>query len=434
MSAELRRLWGQAGGKLPEEWKIVPFESLLRDSKSIAVGVMYPGPDTHGGIPLIKVGDIKEGTVAVKPSYCISDKINEEHKRTQLTGDELLITLVGNPGDCVVVTPDMSGWNPARAIATIRLKEPNLRMYLKTVLESIASKHLIDAVLNTTVQKTLNLKDIRKLPIPLPPQHVIQDISEIANALTNRIALLRETNSTLEAIAQALFKSWFVDFDPVRAKQEGREPEGRDADTAALFPDSVEESELGLVPKGWVVKSLGQKFVPTKGKNITKLTVFTGEVPVVAGGLTPAYYHNEHNVDGPVTTISASGANAGYVKLYHENIWASDCSYVSKRHTNHVYSMYLFLKSRQAEITHMQQGAAQPHVYPKDLMRLLIVDAPVALWDNFESLVSPFFKQIRVGLAEASCLSNLRDTLLPRLISGQLRLPEAEAIIEEATA
>jgi type I restriction enzyme, S subunit len=433
MSSELRRLWEQAGGKLPGEWKIVSLESLLRDSKSIAVGVMYPGPDTHGGIPLIKVGDIKDGTVAVKPSYCISDKINEEHKRTQLTGDELLITLVGNPGECVVVTHSMSGWNPARAIATIRLKEPNLRIYLKTVLESIASKHLIDAVLNTTVQKTLNLKDIRKLPIPFPPQYVIQDISEIANALTNRIALLRETNATLEAIAQALFKSWFVDFDPVRAKREGREPEGMDSDTAVLFPDSFEESELGLVPKGWVVKSLGKKFVPTKGRNITKLTVTTGEVPVVAGGLSPAYYHNECNVDGPVTTISASGANAGYVKLYHENIWASDCSYVSKRHTNHVYSMYLFLKSRQSEITYMQQGAAQPHVYPKDLMRLLIADAPVALWDNFESLVSPFFEQIRVSLVEASCLSDLRDTLLPRLISGQLRLPEAQALTEEAT-
>jgi type I restriction enzyme, S subunit len=73
-------------------------------------------------------------------------------------------------------------------------------------------------------------------------------------ALDDRITLLRETNSTLEAIAQALFKSWFVDFDPVRAKQEGREPEGMDADTAALFPDSFEESELGLVPKGWRVE------------------------------------------------------------------------------------------------------------------------------------------------------------------------------------
>ena len=271
---------------------------------------------------------------------------------------------------------------------------------------------------------------VEKIKIPFISSYSQQEIGSILRTIDDRIALLRETNVTLEAIAQALFKSWFVDFDPVRAKQKGREPEGMDADTAVLFPDSFQESELGFVPRGWVVKSLGQKFVPTKGKNITKLTVFTGDVSVVAGGLTPAYYHNEHNVDGPATTISASGANAGYVKLYHENIWASDCSYVSKRHTNHVYSMYLFLKSRQAEITHMQQGAAQPHVYPKDLMRLLIIDAPVALWDNFESLVSPFFKQIRVSLAEASCLSNLRDTLLPRLISGQLRLPDIEMDME----
>ena len=83
-------------------------------------------------------------------------------------------------------------------------------------------------------------------------------ISDILKALDDRIALLRETNTTLEAIAQALFKSWFVDFDPVRAKQQGREPEGMDTETAALFPDSFEESELGLVPRGWRVGSLAE--------------------------------------------------------------------------------------------------------------------------------------------------------------------------------
>ncbi|WP_365732534.1 hypothetical protein [Rhodoferax sp.] len=254
MSFELRKLWESAGGQLPAEWAIEPFESLFRDSKSIAVGVMYPGPDTPGGTPLLKVGDIKDGA-ATRPSYCISAATDEEHRRTKLNGDELLITLVGNPGECVVVTPEMKGWNPARAIAVIRLKDTSLRTYLKAVLESTAGRHLIDAVLNTTVQKTLNLKDIRSLPIPLPTAAEIKWVSSVSEALTSRITLLRESNATLEAIAQALFKSWFVDFDPVRAKMEGRIPEGMDAVTAALFPDWLEESELGLVPRGWRVQS-----------------------------------------------------------------------------------------------------------------------------------------------------------------------------------
>lgn len=153
MSFELRKLWEHAGGQLPADWSIVSFESLLRDSKSIAVGVMYPGPDTPGGVPLLKVGDVKDGSVPIKPSYCISAETDEEHKRTKLVGDELLITLVGNPGECVVVTPEMAGWNPARAIAVARLHDTSLRTYLKTVLESTAGRHLIDAVLNTTVNR-----------------------------------------------------------------------------------------------------------------------------------------------------------------------------------------------------------------------------------------------------------------------------------------
>jgi type I restriction enzyme, S subunit len=200
MSSELRQLWEHAGGQLPDDWRIEPLESLLRDSKSIAVGVMYPGPDTPGGTPLLKVGDIKDGR-AIRPNYCISAATDEEHRRTKLAGDELLITLVGNPGECVVVTPEMAGWNPARAIAVIRLRDTSLRTYLKTVLESTAGRHLIDAVLNTTVQKTLNLKDLRKLPIPLPPSTEIKSISGVSEALSDRISLLRETNTTLEAIA-----------------------------------------------------------------------------------------------------------------------------------------------------------------------------------------------------------------------------------------
>ena len=209
-------------------------------------------------MPLVKVGDVKEGVVVNTPDYRISEDVNSEYARTQLLGDELLITLVGSPGECVVVKPHMIGWNVARAIAVVRLKDPSLRVYLKSVLESSASKHLIDAALNTTVQKTLNLKDIRQLPIPLPPKSYVDSISSLSEVLSNRISLLKETNATLEAIAQALFKSWFVDFDPVHAKAEGRQPEGMNATTAALFPDSFEESELGLVPKGWEGSTLGK--------------------------------------------------------------------------------------------------------------------------------------------------------------------------------
>jgi type I restriction enzyme S subunit len=324
LASELRRYWESAGGQIPSDWSIVPLESLLRDSKSIAVGVMYPGPDTPSGIPLIKVGDIKDGSIPLKPTYCVSEKTNEEHKRTQLVGDELLITLVGNPGECVVVKPSMAGWNPARAIAVIRLHDPSIRIYLKTVLESAASRHLIDAVLNTTVQKTLNLKDIRKLPIPMPPSNTIKNISAIADVLTNRIALLRETNATLEAIAQALFKSWFVDFDPVHAKQQGREPEGMDADTAALFPDGFEESAVGLVPRGWRVGILQDLLVLQRGFDLPASERVPGKYPIIAAS-GPSGTHKISMAKGPGVITGRSGV-LGRVFLELEDYWPLNTS------------------------------------------------------------------------------------------------------------
>jgi len=429
MSSELRRLWEQAGGQVPDAWKVVPLESLLHDSKSIAVGVMYPGPDTPGGTPLIKVGDIKDGIVPVKPSYCISDKTNEEHKRTQLIGDELLITLVGNPGECVVVSPSMAGWNPARAIATIRLQEPNLRIYLKTVLESTASKHLIDSVLNTTVQKTLNLKDIRKLPIPLPPKQTIQDISEVAEVLTNRIALLRETNTTLESIAQALFKSWFVDFDPVRAKQEGREPEGMDADTAALFPDSFEESELGLVPKGWRVGRVENLIELAYGKALKASDRLSGNIPVYgSGGITG--YHNEPLVIGPSIVVGRKGT-VGTLYWEDQPFFPIDTVFYVKAKAPLTYCFY---QLKVLGLEGMNTDGAVPGLNRNNVYRLPIVIPANSVMDSFDDLVLPLRRRIFANIAKAQTLATLRDTLLPRLISGQLRLPDAEALVEEAAA
>lgn len=462
MSSELRTLWEHAGGRLPNDWAIVEFESLLRDSKSIAVGVMYPGPNTPGGIPLLKVGDVKEGSVPIKPSYCISVETDEEHKRTRLVGDELLITLVGNPGECIVVTPGMAGWNPARAIAVARLKDTSLRTYIKTVLESRAGRHLIDAVLNTTVQKTLNLRDIRKLPIPLPSSSTIKGISSFSEALTKRITLLRETNATLEAIAQALFKSWFVDFDPVRAKAEGHQPEGMDAATTALFPDSFEESELGFVPKGWThssVEDFSQKIgMGPFGSNIKVETFVSEGVPVISGqhlrqvlveDTSFNFVTNDH-----AEKLSNSCVYAGDVIFTH----AGSIGQVSLLHRNAQFARYVlsqrqfFLrcdtqKMRPEWIAYYFRSAKGQHqllantsqvgvpsiARPVTYLRSIRLVVPTKeLIDKFSDIADCAHQAVLSNRDQIKTLTQLRDTLLPRLISGQLRLPEAETLVKEA--
>ena len=283
MSSTLRLFWEAAGGNVPEHWEFKTIDELLEHPKAISVGVMYPGSDSDGGVPLIKVSDVKSGAIASRPSFCISNKVDEEYKRTRLNGSELLLTLVGNPGDCVIVTDEMCGWNVARALAVIRLKDTQLRSWIRYVLASKPAQHLIEARLNTTVQKTLNLKDVREIGIPIPPREERDSITKVIDLIEKNTLLNTQINQTLESIAQVIFKSWFIDFDPVRAKiaakQEGKDselaamcvisgkseaelkkmPEDDFAElqaTAALFPDELVESELGEVPKGWDATAL----------------------------------------------------------------------------------------------------------------------------------------------------------------------------------
>ncbi len=449
MSSELRKRWEHAGGTIPDAWEIVPLETLLRDNKSIAVGVMYPGPETPGGIPLIKVGDINQGAVPVKPSYCISPETNAEYKRTQLQGDELLITLVGNPGECVVVAPKMAGWNPARAIAVLRLRDSSIRVYLKTVLESAAGKHLIDAVLNTTVQKTLNLKDIKQLPIPIPKDRTIKALSAFSEAISDRIILLRETNATLEAIAQALFKSWFVDFDPVHAKQQGLAPEGMDEATAALFPDSFEESELGLVPKGWKVVSLidlaflnPESWTVKKHPNtvayIDLASAKDNEISEVTEYAFDAAPSRARRVlrdgDTIVGTVRPGNRSFAFIHQPVSNLTAST-GFAVLRPRKFENTEYVYLTATQdssiEHLAHVADGGAYPAVRPETVVGIQCILPCDSVMRAFHDLAAPLLASVAENQCLAQTLTTLRDTLLPRLISGQLRLPEAETLIKE---
>ena len=295
--------------------------------------------------------------------------------------------------------------------------------------------------------KSAILKYVIKLP-PLPEQKAI---AHILGTLDDKIECNRRMNKTLEQMAQALFKSWFVDFDPVidnalvagnpipepfakraQIRQQALNDGTADRAAAQAFPAAFRLTEkLGYIPAGWAEDALSSLAIPKKGKNITKKTIIEGGIPVVAGGLNPAYFHNKPNVFGPVVTVSASGANAGFVNLYYEDIWASDCSYISSAETDFVYSIFLFLKSRQSQITNMQQGAAQPHVYPKDLLRLRYANPPTNIWIKTEKIIESLFAKIKKNKAQFQTLAKLRDTLLPRLISGELRIPAAEKMAED---
>ena len=248
-------------------------------------------------------------------------------------------------------------------------------------------------------------KTMKEIEVMVPKETEDQRrIASILSSLDRKIELNNKINADLEEMAQAIFKNWFVDFEPFK--------DGKFVD-----------SELGMIPEGWKVGTLGELCNFKRGKNLLTKNAIDEGVPVVAGGLEPSCYHNVANTGAPVITVSGSGANAGFMRMYHVPVWASDCSFIDISCEN-FYFVYCFLKVNSKLLKHAQTGAVQPHVKPSDIhdFELLIPDKE-SIYD-FQDKVKPFFDKIAVIQKENSRLSLLRDTLLPRLMSGELEVPE----------
>lgn len=164
-------------------------------------------------------------------------------------------------------------------------------------------------------------------------------------------------------------------------------------------------------------KCIGDTIIPKRGKTLLSKNAVSGDVPVVAGGLEPATYHNTSNTLPPVLAISASGANAGYVSLWNKPIWSSDSSYIDSSMTKDVYFWYVLLKKRQQEIFDAQTGSAQPHIYPQHIASMPMIDISQKEISKFTTIVTPIFEMIGHNKEENIRLATLRDTLLPMLMS-----------------
>lgn len=415
---------------------------------------------------MIRTPNIRNGVINLDGCNYVSEETYEKWtRRATVKKDDILLTREAPMGEVGIIDFEDTVFLGQR-IMQYRANKSKLcpKFLLYSFLSSDLKKQFYQHEGSGSVVSHIRVPDCLKFEINLPPLKIQRKISSFLWGVDQKIKNNNKMNQTLEQMAQALFKSWFVDFEPVKAKIAALEAggtqeeatlaamtaiSGKDADalvifeheqpeqyaelkaTAELFPSAMQESELGVIPDGWILEALGAILEPKKGKNITKKTVEEGNIPVVAGGLVPAYYHSKYNVNGPVITISASGANAGFVNLYHCNIWASDCSYINKNQTQFVYCFYTLLKIKQKEITHMQQGAAQPHVYPKDIMRLNIVIPITTLWQKLEGTLTSIYEQIGANTTQNRCLELLRDTLLPKLLSGEITLPEAEQAASE---
>ena len=198
----------------------------------------------------------------------------------------------------------------------------------------------------------------------------------------------RRGNDNLEQQAQTLFKAWFIDN--------------------AVFGDAT----------------VSDYFIPLRGKNFLTSDAKGGKFPVVAGGLMPSAYHNVANTQAPVITISASGANAGYVNLLCIPVWSADSSYIDNTITPYVYFWFNLLKFNQKSIYDSQTGSAQPHIYPKHIAELSIGDIDNFKVESYTSQVTPLFAKAGANVRENKELQQLREWLLPILINGQATIED----------
>lgn len=303
---------------------------------------------------------------------------------------------VGGTGD-VKISPE-NAWITNLSLILEIDKEKVDRTYLYYKLK----KEPLKENLNTgAAQAQITIGVLGNYKITIPELTIQKRIASNIASYDDLITSNRRRIQLLEEAARLLFCEWFVYFK---------------------FPNHEKVKIADGVPEGWKKYLLGDFAKIRKGKNITFEQAIEGDIPVVGGGLGPTYYHNKANVSSPVITISASGANAGYVNLYDTDIWASDCSYINKNSTKYIFSLYLRLKSLQTVIFGYQVGAAQPHVYPKDLNRLKLLIATDDLCLQFEQLIEPVFNLIKSLKLENDKLAQVRDLLLPRLMNGTIEV------------
>lgn len=226
-------------------------------------------------------------------------------------------------------------------------------------------------------------------------------IAEVLSGYDNLIENNQKQIKLLEEAAQRLYKEWFVDL---------------------RFLGHESTPIVDGVPEGWIWGTLADIAVFRRGKTITKDQVNVGIIPVVAGGLEPAYYHDTPNTNVPVVTVSGSGANAGFTRMYHTRVWASDCSYIDATVTKNIAWVYCFLKGNKASIDAMQKGAAQPHVYAKDLNAMKALFPDDKLMERFRVITEPMFTRIGKLDMQIKRLAEARDRLLPKLMSGEIEV------------
>ncbi|HYE71105.1 MAG TPA: restriction endonuclease subunit S [Aquabacterium sp.] len=385
---------------------------------------------TEAGIPLITAKVVKDGRLEKPTEFIAEQDFHTWMTRGMPRIGDVVLTTEAPLGEVAQI--DRLPVALAQRIVTLRGKAGILDSdYLLYAMQSEPVQAQLRGRSSGTTVVGIKQSELRRVTLDLPPLDQQLEAAATLKSLDRRLELLRETNATLESIAQALFKSWFIDFDPVRAKAEGREPEGMDADTAALFPADFEETTVGPIPKGWRIGTVEDLFVLQRGFDLPASQRTDGPFTVFAAS-GPHGAHHEPMVRGPGVVTGRSGV-IGRVFFCHDDFWPLNTSLWVKQFKA-ATAPYAYQYLRTMDLARLNAGSAVPTLNRNHVHAQPAVVPSAEPVGAFTAISTPLLQRIRANEQQAAVLAELRDTLLPRLISGKLRLREAEEQAEAALA
>jgi type I restriction enzyme, S subunit len=388
------------------------------------------------GYPYVAIPNIKEGRLDLSEVRLISKEDFESWtKKTKPLAGDIIITRRARVGDTAVVP---LGLDCAIGQNLVILRSDGSKLdqsYLRWALQGPIYEEQVRKFMNVgAVFDSLNCADIPKFEIPVPPLPEQRAIARILGTLDDKIEANRRMNETLEAMARAIFKSWFVDFDPVRAKAEGREPAGMDTETAALFPDCFEETELGMVPKGWKLKSLDEIADFLNGLAMQKFPPESEDfLPVIKiaelhRGNTIGSDRASLNID-PRYIIEDGDLLFSWSGSLEVCIWCGGEGALNQhlfKVTSTEYPMwflYFWLKEHLPEFQLIAAGKATTmgHIQRYHLSEAKVVIPITPLLEKADNITQPLLRLIIKNNLEFKDITSIRDILLPKLLSGEIR-------------
>lgn len=372
----------------------------------------------------------------------ISDEHARELEHATLERSDILLNITGDGitfGRACLVPESVLPACVNQHVSIVRVDETMADPgYIVSYLTHPAIKGYIESFNAGGSRRAITKGHIESFEVPLPPLSEQRATAHILGTLDDKIELNRRMNETLEAMARAIFKSWFVDFDPVRAKAEGRQPTGMDAETAALFPDSFQDSPLGKIPKAWRVAPIVEDFRLTMGQSPpgetynedgNGLAFFQGKTDFGFRYPSKRIYCTAPTrlADGGDTLVSVR-APVGAINMANEKCCIGR-GVASIRHKSgsRSYTFYAMRAQKEAFEQFEAKGTIFGSIGRKDFEDILCASPPVGLIKEFEETAFPFDQAVENNERESHTLAAIRDALLPKLISGEVRVKDAEA-------